>query len=150
MIDVFSVSEFEAALPVHKQTGEKLWKPVGFVDGEYAYKIQITPDVFISIRSSIKEDGLSAGTGQDSIRAWLTGADGKPLGSKVQKWVTREPGWQDRLVDMLRELWDRARKAGYCKKCKTPNGVYRVKQGKNKGRLFKKCPNCGGGFEWMS
>lgn len=150
-VEIFTADEFESALPVHKETGEQLWESAGIIQGEYTYRIFISPAVFIQIRSSIKENGFSADTGKDSIRAWLTDTDGAPLGSKVQSWVTRTRGWEIRMVEMLRELWGRAKKAGYCPKCKRPRSVFKVKKnGANKGRLFCKCVNCNNNFEWLT
>lgn len=150
MIDTFTPDEFEAALPVHKETKQPLWKSEGLIDGEYAYSLSINSDIIIQIRSSIHPNGYSAEVGKDSIRVWLADKDGQPLGSKTGKWVTRSVGWQERMINSLRELWERARKAGYCSKCKVPMGVYKVKkQGPNKGRLFKQCPKCENSFAWL-
>lgn len=151
-VEVFTSEEFEAALPVHRETGKKLWERVGLVQGEETYRVIVTRDIFIEVRSSIGLNGRSADTGKDSIRAWLVDAEGQPLGSKVNSWTQRTSGWQGRLIDILRELWRQARKAGYCPKCKIPNGVYQVKKkNKNRGRFFKKCRQCGGGgWEWLT
>lgn len=145
MIEYFTKLEFEQALP----TG--YWSYSGLIDGEHTYSIEITPDIFITIRSSVKNDGQSADTGKDSIRAWLCSSDGKPLGSKTQKWVTRLPNWKARLLDMLRELWRRAKTSGYCEKCNVPKSIYKVtKQGHpKKGKLFCKCSKCGEGFKYL-
>jgi hypothetical protein len=147
----FSKDQFEGVLPKHKDTGVELWDYVGFNYGEHCYRMTINQDIAIQIRSSVNGNGLAAETGENSIRAWLIDSDGKPLGSKVQAYVTRRPGWEKRLVDMLRELWKRAQQAGYCSKCKKPRGVFKVKKsGRNKGKLFAKCFPCDDGFEWLS
>ena len=67
------------------------------------------------------------------------------------RWVTRLPGCQDRLLEMLRKLWERARKAGFCPVCGTTRGIFKVKKrGKNIGRLFVNCSNrCDGAFDWI-
>ena len=144
-VEIFSKKEFEAALPAG------FWVYSGFIDGEHTYSIEITADIFITIRSSIGSSGFSAKTGEDSIRAWLVGKDGKPLGSKVSKWTTRTKGWEERLLRVLRTLWAWAKKAGYCPTCKIPKNVFVVKKaGKNKGRVFCKCGKCGNGWEWLS
>lgn len=135
-VEIFSKEQFEAALP-----NTVSWKCLGLKDGEFAYKMQINDDIFIQIRSSVKANGFSADTGQDSIRAWLVDNNGKPLGSKVLKWTQRIPGWEERMLDVLRILWKRAQWAGYCPDCKIPMGVFKSKTKKNPNRLFKKCTN---------
>ena len=63
--------------------------------------------------------------------------------------MTRQPGWDTRMLDMLRQLWNMAQWAGYCSDCHRPMGVYKAKTKKNNGRIFKKCRVCGQHFEWM-
>ena len=150
-VEIFDIKTFEAALPTHKDTGESLWKYVGMVQRERTYRVSINPDISIIIRSSIDGSGLSAETGKDSIRAWLVNANDHPLGSKVSKYTTRVKGWEDRLTKVLRTLWEMAQAAGYCEQCNVPNGIFIVKNGKpkNRGRMFRKCPNCGGNWSWV-
>jgi hypothetical protein len=65
------------------------------------------------------------------------------MGNKVQSYVTRVHGWQDRMTVVLRELWTRALAAGDCPHCEKPLSIFKVKkEGKNKGRLFVKCWDC--------
>lgn len=143
-IEHFSKEQFENALPVGH------WEYTGLIQGEHTYSIKITDDIFISIRSSVDSSGYSADTGEDSIRAWLITKNGDVLGSKVSKWTNRRPGWNKRLLEVLRTLWKMAQFSGYCEKCKVPNGVYKIKKvGPNKGKIFKKCIKCGEGFEFM-
>lgn len=150
MIDYFTKEQFEESLPVHKETGKILWKYQGIDKGEHIYTIEITHDILIYVRSSVKADGFSAYTGEDSIRAYLIGFDGKPLGSKTQKWIQRTPGWEKRLTDMLRELWNRAQKTGYCPKCKVPKHIFKIKKdGPNKGKLFCICKKCNEGWKLL-
>ena len=142
-IEIFSKRQFENVLPVG------YWTYSGLIDNEHCYSIQITEDIFIYIRSSVDGSGYSAETGQDSIRAWLVDKDGMPLGSKVQKYITRLPGWDRRLLDTLRTLWNMARKSGYCSKCGSVKGVFKVKKnGPTKNKLFSKCDKCNL-FEWL-
>lgn len=144
MIDIFNKQQFESALP------KNLWSYQGLSEGEHTYRMSVTEDIFIIIRSSVKSNGWSADTGQDSIRAWLVGEDNKPLGSKVSEWVTRLPGWQDRLIVTLRTLWKMGKKANHCSKCHSVRGVFKVKkEGPNKGKLFAKCTKCGSDFQWL-
>lgn len=141
--EIFTREEFENALP------EGYWETAGMENGEYCYLIPINEDIKIFIRSSVRFDGLAAETGKDSIRAWLVDSEGKALGSKVQKWIQRVPGWEIRLLDMLRTLWDWAHKAGYCSNCNVPKKIFKVrKEGENKGRVFATCKQCNDKEQW--
>lgn len=140
MVDEFGVKTFERALPVDKKTKKPLWKSVGIKDGEYTYHMDAPQGLVIQIRSSIRGDGISATTGKDSIRIWLTTAAGMPVGSKVQAYVTRVNGWDKRLIEVLREVWKRAKTLKRCPDCKKFMGIYKVKKvGENTGRLFSQC-----------
>jgi hypothetical protein len=143
-IERFSKSQFEDALP------KDHWYELGFVQNEWTYRVPIIPEaVEIEIRSSVDQSGYSADTGQDSIRCWLVNGNDKPLGSKVSKYTTRLPGWDKRMLGILRKLWEMAQWAGYCPDCKVPMGVFKVKANtKNKGKLFRKCRECKGHFEF--
>lgn len=142
-VEIFSQEQFEKALP------QGYWKYAGFLNGEHSYLIPITDDILIMVRSSVDSSGYSADTGEDSIRAWLVRSDGSPLGSKVSKWTNRVPGWEERLLNVLRQLWEMAHRSGYCYKCGQPKGIYRVvKKGPNKGKLFAKCDKCNT-FDWL-
>ena len=150
-IERFSKREFEAALPVDKKSGEILWRSVGLEFGEETYHIRVHEGVVIRVRSSVRADGLAAEASKDSIRCWLAAeSDRKPLGSKVQAYVTRVTGWQDRMTKVLKELWKRSLEAGDCPVCGKPLCIYKVKKdGKNKGRLFAKCWDHGNAFRWL-
>jgi len=149
-IDRFTREQFEAALPVHKKTGEKLWEHGGGFKGEFQYFVPVAPGIKITIRSSVDRSDRARSTGQDSIRAWLVRDNGQPLGSKVSKYITRVPGWDKRLTETLRILWAWARKAGYCPDCKQPKLVFKVKKkGPNTGRIFAKCQEHGH-FTWLT
>jgi len=149
-VEIFSKEEFEAALPVDRE-GNKLWFWAGLDRGEHAYIIEVQHDVRITVRSSVGPDGVSAASGQDSIRAWLCDITDRPLMGKTQNWITRLPGWRDRLTRMLRELWKRGKAIERCPDCRVLKPIYKVKKdGPNKGRLFTKCPTCGEGFEWIN
>lgn len=139
-IERFTKDEFEAALPRHKDTGDTMWTPNGCVSGEYEYFIKVRDGVFVKVRSSVRQDGVAADTGKDSIRAWLVGEDAQPLGAKLLSHTTRLPGWQDRMDKILKELWKRGMSLQNCPSCDKPMGYYKVKKdGENKGRLFTKC-----------
>lgn len=149
-VEIFSKEQFEAALPVDRD-GNQLWFWAGLDRGEHSYIIEVQRDVRITVRSSVGPDGMSAASGQDSIRAWLCDITDRPLSPKTQNYITRVPGWQDRLTRMLRELWKRGKAVGRCQAgCRCLMPIYRVKKdGPNKGRLFTKCPTCNGGFKWL-
>lgn len=151
MIEQFSRETFEAALPRNKKTHKPLWEPLGLREGEYCYYIPFDHETGIFIRSSIRADGHAARTGEDSIRAWLVKKEFlSPLGSKVNKYITRLPGWEERLIDTLRVLWGWRKEAGNCP-CGKPRGIFKVKkEGESKGKLFASCPVCKEDFVWMT
>lgn len=149
MIDVFTRERFEAALPVHNVTGAALWKGLGQIQGEYCYAVPVQPGVLIFIRSSVDFSGVAAQSGEDSIRCWLASDEtGSPLGSKMSRWVTRVPGWEERLKAQLRAFWTIGRKLKPCPVCNTPPMALCVKKpGPNKGRWFSKCCE---NFQWLT
>lgn len=161
-VEIFTRDEFEAqALPVNKTTGEALWTYIGVQGGEHAYVVKMPKhNVGIEVRSSVRTDGKSAKTGEDSIRCWLVDTiSGQPMGSKVSRWTTRLPGWGERTKEVIRQLWQMGTKITPCPTCVTaPKGTdtrlrcFKVKkEGPNKGRLFLRCP-CDGCtfFEWIN
>lgn len=148
-IDRFTKQQFEAALPVRKETKEKLWYSRGLVAGEYEYGVRVSDGVHILIRSSVRADGLAGDTGEDSIRCFLTDDTGSAISNKLSAYVTRVPGWADRLKGQLRQLWAMGRQvAKPCEACGKRRQVFVVKKaGPNKGRKFLRC-ECGS-FQWI-
>lgn len=143
LIETFSKQDFESKLDYLEP------QPLGIIQGEESYLIKLDKQVSIMIRSSVKENGYSADTGQDSIRAWLVNGSDNPLGSKVSKWTTRLPGWGMRLTEVLRQLTQWRLLAGDCKTCYKPLGIFKVKKsGENKGRIFANCKEHKG-FRWL-
>jgi len=133
---IFSKQEFERAIP-------KQFVSIGMLKGEECYLCKITDDIHIMLRSTVGASGYCKDTGEDSIRFWLVGNDLKPLGARISKRVNRVPGWQERLIPRLRELWALAQKVGYCPDCKVPRKLFRVKKaGNNRGKLFATCKQC--------
>lgn len=120
MIDHFTKDEFEAAL---KPISDKVEiEHLGVVQGEYTYRIPFGSDyVFVELRSSVAEDGNSRDDGEDSIRCWLVLEDGKPIGGrgagKVKTYVTRKPGWQERMIAMIKKTAKFGLWVEPCKKC---------------------------------
>jgi hypothetical protein len=155
-VEIFSQKQFEDALPVHKCTAKVLWQHTGLIDGEHTYTVRPFDNLpyVIAVRSSVKADGYSAATGQDSIRAFILTNDGKPFGSKISRYTTRLPGWQSRLTVILRTLAKMIKEIAPCDSCGQPCPPFKVKkQGPNKGRLFSKCINntCKAPkFTWLS
>ena len=115
MIAQFDRETFEKALPVKRVASlspmvpapieTKLWKPLGIVQGEYAYLVPVREPFSIMVRSSVRPDGVSAATGKDSIRCWIVNGNIQPWGSRIGRYITRVPGWEHRLIDTLRALW---------------------------------------------
>ena len=148
-VEIFTKQQFEAFLPVNKVTGALLWVETGLKKGEYTYKIPVTDVCSIEVRSSVRSNGRSADTGEDSIRAWLVGPDSTPVGSKVQAYVNRVTGWQVRMVDMLRKLYKMGCHVTVCPRCSKVKQIFKVKKkGPTKGNLFVKC-ECPGSFKWI-
>lgn len=148
-IQRFSQLEFEQALPKHKVTKQPLWLCQGLQDGELQYHMPIDDISGIIIRSSIDFTGKAAATGEDSIRAWIVDQNLQPLGSKVSRWTTRQPGWDKRLTDVLRQLWSWRKAAGNCPDCGQPMGIFKVKKdGPTKGKVFCKC-SVHNHFRWL-
>lgn len=148
-IQRFTQLEFETALPKHKTTQKPLCECQGLQGGELQYHMTIDGQTGILIRSSIDYTGKAAATGEDSIRAWLVDKNLQPLGSKVSRWTTRQPGWDKRLCDLLRKLWTLRKAAGNCPDCAKPMGIFKVqKAGPNKGKMFAKCAQHNH-FKWL-
>lgn len=145
----FSREQFEQALPV--VNGTPLWKGLGLVKREFVYVLQVRPGVLIYIRSSIQPNGFAADKAQDSIRCWLAADEtGKPLGTKDQRWITRVPGWEKRLIELLRKLWRRGNKLAPCLKCQSQTiAVKSKKPGANLGRWYVCCTNCSNFVTWL-
>lgn len=156
-VEIFSKAQFEAALPKIKGTSLPAWQCIGLDKGEYTYVIPLgTPPgskpASILIRSSVDQTGWSRATGEDSIRVYVVeNRTGKPLSGKVHRWTTRLPGWQDRMMEIVRFLAEMAVKIGECPKChKDLTRLGKVKKaGPNKGRWFISCWKCNDHFEWM-
>ncbi|MHA2045689.1 MAG: hypothetical protein ACW99G_12905 [Candidatus Thorarchaeota archaeon] len=141
-VEIFTKEEFEAALPRHKETQEPLWTCEGVHKGEYVYHVSFNhpQEHAILVRSSVKSDGVSAATGQDSIRLLLISTKQNQLiASKLSKYVTRVTGWQDRLLEQLRFLARIGMKLNLCD-CGSWQVSFKVKkEGPNKGKFFKTC-----------
>jgi hypothetical protein len=138
-IENFSASEFQSALPAGK------WAPAPDRDGQKCYTV--TPftgtDLAILVWSSIDPATgySSAEPGQDSIRC-VCCKSGVPYGGKAARWTDRRPGWQGRLLKVLRSLATQVnylRKSPSCPHCAAPLVPLTVRKGDNKGRPFVAC-----------
>jgi hypothetical protein len=141
MIDQFSKEDFESYLA----STHSPFTPLGLIDGEYTYSLPLDNQVSITIRSSVKSNGLSADVASDSIRCWLVSGD-KPIGGKGR--VHRQPGWQGRLTEKVKQLVLSRTLAGDCKECGHPKGIFRARTEANKGRPFARCREHNG-FVWL-
>jgi ATP-dependent exoDNAse (exonuclease V) beta subunit len=144
MIDQFTKQDFESYL----QSNHPSFESLGLIDSEEVYNITLDNQVSVTVRSSIKSNGLSADVGKDSIRCWLISKNGAPLGSKISKWTTRQEGWQKRLDKNILQFLKWRMLAGDCKECGLPKGIFKAKTEKNKGRPFAKCQEHNG-FTWL-
>ena len=150
-IEHFTKSDFEAALPKHKTTGQPLWIEAGFSLGEFTYIIQPfeKKPYGILVRSSVGVDGTNKGCGEDSIRGRIVKItpkdNGTPVysfhGGKSQRWVTRQTGWQSRMIDMLRKLANQLKWCQPCPHCGETLTPYttKTKTNGNKGKGFVRC-----------
>ncbi len=129
----FTLEEFEEAIAHHSA------KSLGFIDGEYSFRIPLDEQSGLIIRSSVNAQGVNKPSGKDSIRLWLVDSEDKPLGSKIDSWTKRIPGWRGNLNDKILELTKRRELVGDCPKCDKPIGIYK---NKNSNRLFARCWDC--------
>lgn len=141
-IEHFTAQEFQAALP----SG---WECKGYEYGELTYHLPTIGPVKILIRSTIRLDGASAGTGEDSIRCFLVNDSGTPAGHNLMHYTTRVSGWQGRLAKVIATLQEFRRVSGDCPKCHIPKTIYHSNTTKNPNRYFAKCGRCSGYWVWL-
>lgn len=147
-IEVFTRKTFEAALPLHPETNQPLWKCEGCINGEYCYRVFFgNKHAEIFVRSSVNASGVSAGVGEDSIRVWLVAADAKkdrdgwlsPLCKKLQRWVTRQLNWRTNLSNLLLEQSRLGMAIHPCPQCGEVTRIYEIKSGSNIGKFATGC-----------
>ena len=141
MTEIFTLHEFEAALP-------KPWWPISLYE-EYAYEIEIPNGNRIFICSSVPRGACKCeDTGKNSIRHWLVGPTGDPIAPKLKGHTKRTKGWRDNMKASIRDLY----KMGLCcKPCSCGKGrytIFRRKDGERKGDLFLMCSACKA-FKWL-
>ena len=150
----FNMDQFEIVLQEFEQAQGCGWVNAGLIGGELRYQIMVQQakpglPILIQVNSSIDASGLAQDTAENSIRVWVTDSAGAPLASKLQAYVTRVKGWEQRLTEQLEKALDMALAIQYCPKCKSLEHIYKVlKDGPNQGRMFIKC-NCEGSFAWL-
>jgi len=154
----FTKKQFEDVLAEFCKDHEAAVIAERFTFEEYRYQMEISKisradgesnAVLIEIASSVGRDGLADETGDNSIRLYLTDSGGLPVGNKLQRWVTRVPGWEKRLTETLSKLYDIGKMIRYCDKCGSLKKIFIVKKdGPNKGRLFMRC-DCPYSFKWL-
>jgi hypothetical protein len=141
--ETFTKLQFEETLPKHNRTGANLWQTRGLEKGEFTYFLPVSDHAGVIIRSSIRESGVSAKVGEDSIRLWLIDPKTQqPVGSKLSKYITRTRNWQERLIKQLRSLYTLGK---LVRPCGCGEGTIKIqkvkKDGENKGKLFSSCSN---------
>jgi len=164
MASVVDKGEFIYSIPVTVISPERT--PGTVISNEPEDMVVATyVNCYIAIRSSVREDGNSAGTGKDSIRLYLMGVDG-PVASKLTKYITRVKGWEQRMTTQLRTLYKIGLSLKPCPSCGDLRHGFIAGKGKestaqehNKGRVFQKCVRvnargkglhgCEGSFEWI-
>lgn len=139
MIDSFTKQDFEIAL----HNSGVPFKYAGMDLGEHTYLVPVDETVALMIRSSIRSDNQSADTGTDSIRAWLLNRKTDfPIGKSATRFITRRPGWSERLVEQLKLLTYWRRMAGDCLICHKPKSIFiagaNAKE-ENRGKPFANC-----------
>ena len=145
-IQVFDKEYFETKLPVGKKSGEPLFK--SFVKkGEVCYSVKFSThlafeNVRIIIRSSIDSNSnnlISGSSGNNSIRIYIASKrkDGSiDYSAKILRWITRYPGWDERILDQLSMYRKIALATGFCNTC----GEFRsIRRRKDKKYYFAHC-----------
>lgn len=145
-VEIFTAAEFVGALPTLPGV---IWKCLGVVAGEWCWVAEFRDRPYgILVRSSVRQDGTSAGNGVDSIRCLLLADSGKPnaRGAKLNRYTTRVAGWQGRMRTVLTELAAIVRTVMPC-----GHGFPRVGiSTKAKGsRPYAACDQCGGFLAWL-
>lgn len=149
-VEIISLTRFESAL--EKTKAQKL----GIVQGEYSFfrPIDSNPVYGVYIRSSIGASRISDETGKDSIRVYLA----KKVNNRIElvgfngHWLTRSKGWEERLIERMREIYKAFIKGDFhkCDSCNQPLKVNKVKKtGVNHGRMFGTCANHPKTFKWL-
>lgn len=116
---------------------------------EMTYTLAFDTKVGVVIRSSI-QDGIARDTASDSIHLHMVDlTTGNLFIAKLdQLYITRVPGWRDRLQEKLAYLSSLRLSSGDCPKCHTPFQIFLSKTERNFNRYFVKCRSCDA-FKWL-
>lgn len=146
----FTVEEFAKVLEDAGYRYDKL----GWMNGEMVFAVDLGKQVSIRIRSSIRNNGYAANSGEDSIRLWLAyqgqslSAKGVPTGIN-ERYIQCVAGWQKRLITQIEKLKFFRQVLGDCRDCGKPNMALVSRTAKNPGRIFTKCTECGKWGIWL-
>jgi hypothetical protein len=108
-VDIFTKDIFENALSGMQVKAS----PKGLSQGEETYAVYVSKQVRIKIRSSVRANGCSAASGQDSIRLVIeVKADRKweAIGKGPDAYTTRVKGWETRLATKLAQVQAKAKR----------------------------------------
>jgi hypothetical protein len=137
-VETFTKKQFENTLPEN-------FTHIGLEKGEETYTVEAGQFCIVKIRSSIKSNGISALTGKDSIRMWLTVKRGNsyiPLGKRPAL-TQRIEGWEGRMETKLSDLIAKGKSItsgiSNCPECNQPLFAGLSKSEKNKDRPYAKC-----------
>lgn len=110
-VELFTIEQFEKALPGKARSGGTAWTALGLVDGEYCWAWELENGMRILIRSSIDRTGRAADCGMDSIRLimqYKSGDRWESCGKGPDTYTTRVPNWQTRLVAKVKYMHSKA------------------------------------------
>ena len=137
-VEIFTKDQFEEVLELFKVGWEEKYEY-----GEWRYHIAQGKKGVLHVASSVGLDGLSKASGKDSIRVWGSYM-GKPI-KKTKRWITRVPGWEDRLRDRLFGVCKDIRDLDYAPRCPRCNALMILRKGVY-GKFYgcSRFPNCRG------
>ena len=126
-IERFTREQFLAALPEGS-------KDLGFKSGQYLYSVPVDSKCQIYVYSTIDSSGIARDTGDDSVRFVLLDTDfpsPNPLMAKsgLEFWITRVPGWQERMEKKINVLKAWRSIITNCKVCGEPRRLNKKKDG---------------------
>ena len=144
-IERFTKNEFEQVLT---DAGYD-WSELGLLYNEYVYRIQVTENSAIELRSSIDASHKAADVGQDSIRMWPQIRVPHGIGSKWQAgkkpdaYTTRVIGWEQRMTEKINTLVVKCQRVkndvGYCPTCNKVLWAGFSNSAKNPNRPYASC-----------
>lgn len=151
-IEKFTVEDFEAGLPHDKKkNNEAIFAHIGLHDGEHCWTYEMSRGQFrILVRSSIDRTGVSADTGEDSIRLMIErkkGGSWIPIGKGPDAYTTRIKGWQKRLKEKVITVHKKIAEIRYT--VQDTEMVYFCSKGANIGRPFSKSVETGKFVRWL-